>query len=358
MSEIETKPIGRHDAVLGCLVGTAVGDALGLPYEGLSPARARRLLGPPDRHRFLFGRGMFSDDTEHTCMVLQSLLTADGDVLNFQRELASRLRLWLLSLPAGTGLATARAILKLWVGFSPPSSAVFSAGNGSAMRSAILGVLLPLEQIKEFVVASTEITHSDPKAQWGALAVALAAHLASYGRNVDPNEYLSLLATQLESEPAEEFLNLMRLACEGINAFDSTASYCVSVISARGVSGYVYQTVPVAIHAWLRHQHDYRVAIEEVIRCGGDADTTAAIVGGIVGASTGPSGIPDVWRRRICDWPLTMGWLEKLAVVATHDSSLERKNVPSLPFFGRLLRNLIFLPIVLAHGFRRLAPPY
>ncbi|MEP2308217.1 ADP-ribosylglycohydrolase family protein, partial [Rhodopirellula bahusiensis] len=36
------------DAIVGCLFGTAVGDALGLPYEGVSPQRAERLLGPAD----------------------------------------------------------------------------------------------------------------------------------------------------------------------------------------------------------------------------------------------------------------------------------------------------------------------
>ncbi len=317
MRDSDSNQIDRHQAVLGCLIGTAVGDALGLPYEGLSPRRAERLLGPPVRHRLLFGRGMLSDDTEHTCMVLQSLLISDGDVELFQRDLSSRFRWWLLSLPAGTGMATARAILKLWVGFSPPSSGVFSAGNGPAMRSAILGVMLPLEQIKEFVKASTEITHSDPKARWGALAVALAAHVASLGRPVVASEYLLLLTAQLESEPAEEFLELMRRAVASIDQFESTSTFSASTLSPRGVSGYVYQTVPIAIHAWLRHQHDYRAAIEDVIRCGGDTDTTAAIVGGIIGAATGPSGIPEAWRRGICDWPLTMGWLEKLAVVAT-----------------------------------------
>src|SRR5690242_17947246 len=47
-------------ALTGCLTGTAVGDALGLPTEGLSPRRARRLFPDVDRYHFLFGRGMFS----------------------------------------------------------------------------------------------------------------------------------------------------------------------------------------------------------------------------------------------------------------------------------------------------------
>lgn len=50
--------------VIGSLLGTAVGDAIGLPYEGLSRRRALKLLGKPTKHRLFFGKGMVSDDTE------------------------------------------------------------------------------------------------------------------------------------------------------------------------------------------------------------------------------------------------------------------------------------------------------
>ena len=48
-------------------------------------------------------------------------------------------------LPAGVGLATARACLKLWLGFSPERSGIYSAGNGPAMRSAVLSPEAPIE---------------------------------------------------------------------------------------------------------------------------------------------------------------------------------------------------------------------
>jgi len=176
----------RKSAIFGSILGTAVGDAIGLPYEGLSPRRAARLLGEPDRHRFFLGRGMVSDDTEHTCMVAQALVAAGDDVGAFSGQLARRLRLWLLGLPAGTGKATLRATLKLWLGFSPDRSGVFSAGNGPAMRSPVLGAAVEdLDLLRRLVRASARITHTDPKAEYGALAVALAARLASEGSTVE-----------------------------------------------------------------------------------------------------------------------------------------------------------------------------
>src|SRR5437667_2801315 len=91
----------QSEAVLGAILGCAVGDAIGLPYEGLSKRRGVRLFGAPDRHRFLFGRGMVSDDTEHTCMVAQALCESPANPDGFARAFARRLRWWLLGVPAG-----------------------------------------------------------------------------------------------------------------------------------------------------------------------------------------------------------------------------------------------------------------
>ena len=130
----------REGVIAGCLVGMAVCDALGLPREGLSPRRASRLFPAADRFHFLFGRGMFSDDTEHACMTAQALLVSGSDRCRFIRSLGWRLRWWLLGLPFGAGKATLKSCLKLWLGFSPRSSGVWSAGNGPASRAAIIGV--------------------------------------------------------------------------------------------------------------------------------------------------------------------------------------------------------------------------
>ena len=162
------RPLTLVEKFQGALLGAAVGDALGLPREGLSPSRATRLFGTaPLKHSLVFHKGLTSDDTEHACMVGQSLLVSHDNPTLFARVLAWKLRFWLLGLPAGVGFATLRSILKLWLGFSPQSSGVFSAGNGPAMRAPILGVYAsslpdPKTFLQQFVTASTQITHSDP----------------------------------------------------------------------------------------------------------------------------------------------------------------------------------------------------
>jgi len=71
-------PLDR-DAVVGCLLGQAVGDMMVLPAENLSARRIAKWFPKLDRPRFLFGHGMGSDDTEHACMTANALLRCGGD---------------------------------------------------------------------------------------------------------------------------------------------------------------------------------------------------------------------------------------------------------------------------------------
>ena len=250
----------NRGAIVGCILGTAVGDALGLPYEGVSALRAPRLLGPPNRYRFFFGHGMVSDDTEHTCMVAGSLVealaaaNADREVDVFARRLASRLRWWILALPAGVGKATARSGIRLWLGFNPENAGVFSAGNGPAMRAAIFGAAIDdVPRMFRFVRASSRLTHTDPKAEYGAIAVALAAREAKQSRvegntGVDINRWLTGVVEAIGGD-GSELIDLIRRASESVKANESTSDFARSLGLERGVTGYTYHTVPVAIHA-------------------------------------------------------------------------------------------------------------
>lgn len=345
--------------VVGCILGTAIGDAVGLPYEGVSRHRAPRLLGPPDRHRFLFRRGMFSDDTEHTCMVAQALIASNLDRDKFTTDFARRLRWWFIACPAGIGFATLRACLKLWLGGTARSSGVYSAGNGPAMRSAIFGAIIDdVGLMVGFVQASARVTHSDPRAEFGAIAVALAAFYAKQNAAVDGERFVDQLAEIIGTE-GDELISLLRRVIRSVSANETTCVFAANNGYKRGVTGYVYSTVPVVIHAWLTNPRDYRAAVTSVIECGGDADTTAAIVGGIVGTARGEAGLPQEWISGICDWPRSVNWLRRLGSQLHESVSADTKRTPVfLNFAAVLVRNLLFAIIVLAHGLRRMLPPY
>ena len=240
----------QQQALTGCLLGTAVGDALGLAGEGLPRRRLARVFSDPSQMHFLGHRGMVSDDTEHACLVAQALIETAGEPTAFTRALARRLRFWLLGAPAGIGWATLRAILKLSVGVSPERSGVWSAGNGPAMRSALLGVGYgsDLEHLRALVRASSRLTHADPRAEAGALAVAVAAFLASGQTPASalPEAYLREMERLLEDG---ELRTRIGSAVRSVRNAETTDAYAASIGAGEHVSGYVNQTVPVVIHA-------------------------------------------------------------------------------------------------------------
>ncbi len=348
-------------AITGCILGTAVGDSLGLPYEGISPDRAQRLFKDLGRHHFLFGRGMISDDTEHACFVAQALLKSHGDPDIFEKRLAWSLKWWLLGLPAGIGMATLKSIIKLWLGFSPAKSGISSAGNGPSMRSALLGVAYGGEphKLSDLVKRSTRITHSDPRAYHGALAIAVAAHHSATFQEITPEGYKKSLKDYIKGNYSEEFFGLISRAAASALAGEAVANFSVSIGCKKGISGYTFHTVPCVIQAWLHHYHDFRSGLTDVLAAGGDTDTVGAILGGIIGARVGKEGIPSEWLSRIIEWPRSVKWMEELAVYIAKSLG---SNIPSKPktlfIPAVLLRNIFFTAIVLVHGFRRLAPPY
>jgi ADP-ribosyl-[dinitrogen reductase] hydrolase len=342
----------RTRRIHGVLLGGAVGDSLGLPGEGISPGRQRRLWPGDLRHRFLFGRGMISDDTEHAFMTAQALLEADGDMERFRSSLAWKLRWWFLALPAGVGLATARACIRLWMGVPPDRAGVHSAGNGPAMRSAVLGAVFAREPEKrrEFVRVSTRLTHLDPRAETAALAVAEGAAWIVRG---EPS--IEDFSGRLPGLGADaEWTRLCRRLTEALARRESVADFAVSLDLVRGVSGYAYHTVPMALFAWMRHRGDFRDTLTSAIRCGGDTDTVGAIAGALAGCEVGVDGIPDPWRNHLRDWPRTPALLGLLA------KDLARPGGRPVRWCwpGLVPRNLFFLVVVLFHGFRRLLPPY
>ena len=304
-----------RDNILGSLLGEALGDSIGLWCERMSPRRQERF--GPYRQRFLFGKGMYSDDTEHALMTAHALIVSAGQPERFVRSLAWRLRGWLLGIPAGIGLATLRSILKLWIGFPPSRSGVWSAGNGPAMRAAILGVAFGQEpdRLRELVRRSTNVTHVDPKAEAGALAVAFAAHVAATTENVGELSARLHAVVSAHLDPrAAELIDLIDRAIFSAASLEDTDAFARSLSLENGVTGYMYHTVPVVLQAWLRHPRDFRAAIMGVIACGGDTDTTCAITGSIVGAGVGRAGLPEDWIANLWEWPCGTAWIERVAV--------------------------------------------
>lgn len=344
------------DRLVGLLLGTAVGDALGLPAEGLRPATIRKLRWAGNwRHRLLPGRGMWSDDTEHTIMLAQALVVSEGDPTKFARSMAWELRWWLLGLPAGVGLATLRSIMKLWLGFTPHHSGVFSAGNGPCMRASLIGACFPDDEQKrqDLTTAHTRLTHSDPKAFTAARAVAEVAALLSTS---DQAPTLTVVIHAMDHDDADAEWKSILSAIQDAVGNGYTADHFLESIGGdarRGISGYAYHTVPVVIFFGLVNGWEFKPTLTQVIDAGGDADSTGAIAGALCGTFGGRNCVPCEWIDGIAEWPVGIHGLVDLGEALSEGRMLRVRSYwsPAL-----MIRNIFFLAVVLMHGFLRLVP--
>ena len=258
-------------------------------------------------------------------------------------------------------MATLKSILKLWLFLPQRWQGTFSAGNAPSMRSALIGVFWAEEPelLRMHVRAATRLTHSDPKAECAALAVAFAA--AQSARNdgrIDALEYARQVRTFLGTEGAE-LATLIDRAAKSVQAGEKTLTFAQGMGLETGVTGYAFHTVPVALHAWLAHSGNYREAVLAAIECGGDTDTVAAITGAIAGAGTGLDGLPLEWLDRLAEWPHTVQWMEQLAqTLAEVRTNYIWGEAPTASALKIGARNLLFLAVVLIHGLRRMLPPY
>ena len=210
------------------------------------------------------------------------------------------------------------------------------------------------------VRASTRLTHTDARAEEGAWVTAAAAGYAvsRSSEEMTPGGFFRCTLATLRGEELAGRLSLVR---DLLLADAAPQELAERMRLAAGVTGYINDTVPAVVFCWLRYSGDFRKTVENAILLGGDADTTGAIAGALAGATTGVEGIPPEWLERILDWPLSLQHLRALAraladmpvAVAPNDYAGLRLCWPAMA-----LRNVLVLPVVLAHGFRRLFPPY
>ena len=280
----------------------------------------------------------------------QSLARHPDDVDACVRAFRRSLLGWFCRLPWGVGLATVRSCVRIGLGVSP--SGVMSAGNGAAMRAAVVGSYfhdLP-ERRREFGRALAEVTHRDERAVEGALFVAEVAAscvriTSGASRHTVLDESRPVVTNAQLGEAIDRAVGLAnRRAATG-----DAARLC-------GTSGFVVHTVPFATFCFLRHGDDPMRALAEAISAGGDTDSVGAILGGWLGALHGEAGLPGDLTRRIHDGPFGPSHLRSLAACLAGVREGVPRRVPRYSPSAALARNLALLPVILGHGFRRLLP--
>ena len=337
------------DALEGALLGTAIGDALGLPLEGMRPAAVDGAKLSRDRFAFLGRTGFVSDDTEQSALVAQSLARHPNDLAACVRAFRWSLLGWFLRLPWAIGFGTLRACVR--IAFGARRTGVASAGNGAAMRAAVVGVFFADDPAlrRAFGDALAEVTHTDPRAVQGARFVAeLAAVCAKDGAAARAESVERALAVVDNADVRAAVKRGQELA-EGAAELEAAAR-------ELGTTGFIVHTVALATFCFVRLGDDPAGAIAAAVRAGGDTDSNAAIVGAWMGARHGASGLPAELVGHLQGGPFGRDHLRALAA----DLALARRPDRSPPRAGyawtlAFARNLLLFPVVLVHAFRVVA---
>lgn len=337
----------RRERLEGLLLGTAVGDALGLPLEGLDARAIARRFAPVTRYRLLGATGFVSDDTEQSALVAQALAAHPGDVALAVRRFRRSLLGWFLRLPWGVGWATLRSCVRIAAGLA--RSGVDSAGNGAAMRAAVVGVAFADDPRarRVFSDALARVTHLDARAVEGARFVAEVAALAVPG--VSPLAIVEAASPVVESPELGQALRAaVSLAKEGTD---------VALAAERlHTSGFVLHTVPFAAFCFARFGDEPLRMLQETYSAGGDTDSIGAIVGAWAGARGGPCAFPEPLISALHDGPFGPAHLRALAADVANAVETGARPLATYSPLAALLRNLALYPVILAHGFRRLLP--
>lgn len=168
-----------------------------------------------------------------------------------------------------------------------------SFGNGAAMRVAPVGAYFAqdIEALVKHAELSALITHSHPEGVAGAIAVALAAGLASRSRE-SPTTARQFLDGIHQRTPSSE----VRVGIAKARDFEegTTVEEAVEVLG-NGAEVSAQDTVPFSLWVAAQHLGNYENALWTAVSGLGDRDTTCAIVGGIVVMSAGIENVPKAW---------------------------------------------------------------
>jgi ADP-ribosyl-[dinitrogen reductase] hydrolase len=274
---------------IGMIIGAAVADALGAPFEFQPAGRYRQRFPTPvlggtgemcGGGGFDWAPGEFTDDTQMAIALAESILEADGydpdAVWRWFRSWASTAR--------DIGNTTRRSLAhEDWR--DVPRDGARGAGNGALMRAFVLAAALLRDDdtaVREVVLAQASLTHSDPAAGWGAwIAVEMCRTAIGGG---DPLAALDTLVAALPDDVRPGFEPFLASGWSPSQPHPSNGS--------------VWGCLAEAVWA-LRTTSTFEDAVVAVVDLGGDTDTVGCVTGALAGALYGVQRIPSRWATYV-----------------------------------------------------------
>jgi len=281
-----------RDRAIGSVLGLALGDALGAPFEFRRAADVPSPLPSFELPWMGLPPGTTTDDTAMARNLIRSLI--ERGVLDTADVLRRHVE-WLGTGPPDVGSLMRRVLSRARDGVNDPAREYVeqrgpevSAGNGSVMYCAPLGVAYANrpDELRELAPALSAITHWDQRCRTACLAVTLAA--AALVRGEDPRAaVVSAVGSVTGREGAEELEFLVEQAGRSrrIDGPDQ---------------GFVLFTAGIALQT-AAEAPSFEDGLQMVVALGGDTDTNAAVTGALLGALHGREGLPAGWLGRLAD---------------------------------------------------------
>lgn len=310
-------PIGEHlerrvsgdqlvDRYRGAMVGLGIGDALGRPLVGLSPAAIEAGHGLVNRYLtsalppYLLPAGQLGDDSQ-LALALAGSIISTGRL--DPREYAQRLMAWFpVARAAGPSLVNATRALRN--GTSWLQSGGQSAGKGAAARAVVIGLLDPtdLDALRADAALQALVTHANPAAISSSIAVAaIVAHLTGTPDGGFDAQSLYRVVQRALADLPDASLELRHMAArssllERIGAaLDLAGRRPEEARAALGNGGFVLETLPAAVWAFASSPENPVGAAILAVNGGGAADSVGAMATAFAGAYRGVSNLPPAW---------------------------------------------------------------
>ncbi len=325
-----------EDHFRGCLLGGAIGDALGYPIEFDSEAEILARYGPEGIRELKLtegGKALVSDDTQMMLFTGEGILNAWENSMNPAHAIWEAYLRWystqgyplasslkygeLYEIPElharrGPGITCLSALATGKMG-NRNTILNHSKGNGTVMRVAPVGLVHVGDTRASFRLGLETglITHGHPTASLssGFLAAMLSEILSGQGLRESIATGLFLLDDYMESRETREAVEkALRLA-----DFDVAPQEAIRVIGPGKVAE---EALAIAIYCSLKFQDDFKEAVIRSVNHGGDSDSTGIVTGCILGAYLGTQAIPAQWKDQVELAAVTMKMADDLLTLA------------------------------------------
>ncbi|CCJ33469.1 ADP-ribosylglycohydrolase family protein [Caloramator australicus] len=309
----------------GCLLGGAIGDALGWPVEFLKRDEIIRRFGKEGIVELLLGKNgksEITDDTQMTLFTAEGILRAKTrfvlkGICHLPSVVYNAYRRWLITqgytnikdydfINSGwlikvkelhekraPGMSCLSALLNGKIGTTkePINN---SKGCGGVMRIAPVGLFYAKEYAFDIAVDIAALTHGHPTGYLSAGALAYLIALIIEGEELE-NAANKTMNKLKEYDNYEECFNSLSKAIE----LTYSDVEDIDAISQLGEGWVAEEALGISVYCALRYKNDFKKAIITSVNHDGDSDSTGAITGNILGAYLGVSSIPKEWIEKV-----------------------------------------------------------